>query len=327
MELPEALQQALHERTQSFGLRSLVEAREELTQRYRSSHSQFIANEAQREAYLIARLPATYAAIDRTLRAIREQAPSLEIKSILDLGAGPGTAMWALCEHWPSIEQITLVEKDLAFVELGKELASHSPHLAIRQACWEKGDLEKGLPSGNYDLILFSYSIGELPPSFLLPLTEASYKIAKQLFIIIEPGTPVGFERIRLIRRHLIDLGGHLIAPCPHQLACPMAGGDWCHFSARIPRSSLHRRLKGGSLGYEDEKFSYVAATKHPFPLPSSRILSPPSHHSGHVKLKLCTDKGVQQPIISRKSGELYQLARKRAWGDVFPFPAERGDI
>lgn len=320
MQLPEALQQAIQERAQSFGLRPLFEAREELTQRYRSSHQQFITKDAQREAYLITRLPATYAAIYATLKAIREQAPTLEIKSVLDVGAGPGTAMWALCEHWPAIEQITLIEKDLSFANLGKMLALNSPYEVIRKAHWEIGDIEKEQPSASYDLVIFSYSIGELPSSCLLPLTEAYQKRAKQLFVVIEPGTPMGFERIRLIRRHLIDLGGHLIAPCPHQLACPMADGDWCHFSARIPRSSLHRRLKGGSLGYEDEKFSYVAATRSPFSLPSSRILSQPLHHSGHIKLKLCTDQGVQWPIVSKKRKELYQLARKRDWGDVFPF-------
>ncbi len=320
MELPDALQQAIDERGQSLGLRSLIEAREELTQRYRSSHQPFITSDAQREAYLITRLPATYAAIYTVLQAIREQTPALNIKSVLDLGAGPGTAMWAICEHWPHLEQITLIEKDFALAKLGKGLASYSPHPAIRNAHWEITDLEKERPIGDYDLVLFSYSIGELPPSFLLPLTEAYRNKAKQLFIVIEPGTPIGFERIRLIRRHLIDLGGHLIAPCPHQLDCPMADGDWCHFSVRIPRSFLHRRLKGGSLGYEDEKFSYVASTQVPFALPSSRILNHPLRHSGHIKLKLCTNQGVQWPIISKKNKELYQLARKREWGEVFSF-------
>lgn len=98
-----------------------------------------------------------------------------------------------------------------------------------------------------------------------------------------------------------------------------MAGGDWCHFSARVERSSLHRRLKGGTLGHEDEKFSYVAATKHAFPFPASRVLREPVRHSGHVILKLCTEEGVKQPTISKKMGELYKQARKVEWGDVFP--------
>ncbi len=97
-----------------------------------------------------------------------------------------------------------------------------------------------------------------------------------------------------------------------------MAGGDWCHFAARVERSSLHRRLKGGSLGYEDEKFSYVAATKEPFSLPDSRILTHPERHSGHIILKLCTSEGVQHPTISKKMGPLYKQARKAEWGDAF---------
>ena len=111
-----------------------------------------------------------------------------------------------------------------------------------------------------------------------------------------------------------------MAAPCPHALACPMVGGDWCHFAARLERTALHRKLKGGSLGYEDEKFSYVAFSKEVVELPPSRILSEPARHSGHVSLKLCTKaEGLQQPIISKKQGELYKQSRKAAWGDPFP--------
>ncbi|MCI0389431.1 MAG: small ribosomal subunit Rsm22 family protein [Acidobacteria bacterium] len=35
-----------------------------------------------------------------------------------------------------------------------------------------------------------------------------------------------------------------------------MADGDWRHFAARIERSSLHRRINGAELGYEDGKYS-----------------------------------------------------------------------
>src|SRR5262249_25331226 len=139
------------------------------------------------------------------------------------------------------------------------------------------------------------------------------------LLLVIEPGTPVGFERIRMIRRQLIEWGACMVAPCPHTLRCPMEGGDWCHFAARVERTSLHRKLKGGTLGYEDEKYSYVAVSKEPCPLPTARILSEPSRHSGHVTLKLCTrDEWIQHPILSRKQGDRYKQAKKASWGDSF---------
>lgn len=319
MQLPHSLQTAIDSVIESFGMRQLIEAREELTKRYRQPISgQFMTTDAQRQAYVISRLPATYAALQSAFKAIRER-ENLPIKSILDLGAGPGTGMWAACETFSEIEIITLIEKDAALSSIGKRLAQTSEQPVMNSAKWLEADLEKLSDLPPHDLILLSYSVGELNPQRIGPFIDLCWKSAGKLLLIVEPGTPIGFERIRLIRRQLIDSGAHLIAPCPHHSECPMSGGDWCHFAARVERSSLHRRLKGGSLGYEDEKFSYVAATKSAFPFPASRILRQPLRHSGHIVLKLCTSEGVQQPTISKKMGDLYKQARKAEWGDIFP--------
>lgn len=320
MQLPTSLQMAIDHVTESLGLHQLIEAREELTKRYRKPlpGSQFMTTDAQRQSYVVSRMPATYAALQSSLQAIRERC-ELPIKTLLDLGAGPGTGMWAACANFLDIEEITLIEKDKALLTLGKQLVQFSENQTMQKANWQEGDLETLGQLPPHDLVILSYSIGELNPKRIESLVNLCWNAAKQLILIVEPGTPVGFERIRSIRRQLIDQGAHLIAPCPHQLACPMEGGDWCHFAARVERTSLHRRLKGGSLGYEDEKFSYIAATKTPFPLPPSRILSHPERHSGHMILKLCTSLGVQNPTISKKMGNLYKQARKAEWGDIFP--------
>jgi ribosomal protein RSM22 (predicted rRNA methylase) len=318
--VPDSLQTAIDSIVESLGMHQLIEAREELTRRYRQAeNAQFMTTNAQRQAYVIARLPATYAAIQSALTAIEERA-TLPIKSMLDLGAGPGTGMWAACQKFAEIESITLIEKDAALSAIGKRLAQFSGQPAMHAAKWQEADLETLIDLSPHDFILLSYSVGELNPERIECLIDLCWQSTQQLLLIVEPGTPRGFERIRLIRRQLIDRGAHLIAPCPHHLACPMAGGDWCHFAARVERSSLHRRLKRGSLGYEDEKFSYVAATKTPFSLPASRILRQPLRHSGHVVLKLCTTQGVQRPTISKKMGDVYKQARKADWGDIFPF-------
>jgi ribosomal protein RSM22 (predicted rRNA methylase) len=323
MALPSALQHAIDRMVESLGSYQLTEAREELTERYRSrspSDRQLMTTDRQRQSYLVTRLPATYAAIQATLQTVQSLTTS-PIKSVLDLGAGPGTVMWAVCEQFPEIERITLIEKDPAIARLGQQLAQASTHPAIRAADWQAADLEQLSTLPPHDLILLSYSVGEINPHKIIPLMDVCWQAAQQLFIVIEPGTPTGFEHIRVIRRQLIEWEAHLVAPCPHQLACPMAQGDWCHFAARVERSSLHRRLKGGSLGHEDEKFSYVAASKTQTSLPSARVLRHPLRHSGHVVLTLCTADGVQQPTISKKKSELYKLARKIEWGDTFPYP------
>ncbi|HEY5162745.1 MAG TPA: small ribosomal subunit Rsm22 family protein, partial [Terriglobales bacterium] len=82
---------------------------------------------------------------------------------------------------------------------------------------------------------------------------------------------------------------------------------------------SEHRRLKGGDLGYEDEKFSYLIASKIAGNQASARIVRHPLKHSGHVKLALCTPDDLQRPTITKSQQELYRAARKAEWGDEWP--------
>ncbi len=94
------------------------------------------------------------------------------------------------------------------------------------------------------------------------------------------------------------------------------AAGDWCHFSQRLQRSAEHRRAKGGSLGYEDEKFSYFVAAKAAVELPRARIVRHPLKHKGHVQLVLCTPEGLRRQTVSKSQNEAYREARDARWGD-----------
>ena len=94
------------------------------------------------------------------------------------------------------------------------------------------------------------------------------------------------------------------------------AAKDWCHFSQRLERSSEHRQLKGGGLGYEDEKFSYVVATRNDVTPAKERIVRHPRKHSGHVQLLLCTPRGLEERTITKSQKENYRKARKAEWGD-----------
>lgn len=258
------------------------------------------------EAYCIARMPATYAAVSHVLREIQGRIPSPP-KSFLDLGAGPGTGLLAAQEIFPEIEKAALVEKNDYMIRQGKTVVDGQ---------WIQADLHS-LEPAPHDLVLFAYSFGEI--SGQIEVLKRAWDAAK-ILVIVEPGTPRGFDHIILARKHLIEWGAKMIAPCPHMKDCPMQEGDWCHFSVRLERSREHRQLKGGELGWEDEKFSYVAFCKEEVQPASARILRHPLKQTGNVVLRLCSEEGLVEKTITKKQGPLYKQARKAKWGDPFIF-------
>jgi ribosomal protein RSM22 (predicted rRNA methylase) len=135
--------------------------------------------------------------------------------------------------------------------------------------------------------------------------------------VLIEPGTPRGFALIRKVRRELLAAGARMVAPCPAETECPMADPDWCHFAARVERTSLHRRIKGGELGYEDEKFSYVALARSAVELAEARIIRHPQHRPGSIEIETCTAGGLSSERIFKRDRDRFRAARKAAWGDA----------
>lgn len=326
MNLPESLKIAIEQETRLLGTDALINASQELSQRYRNqnqrkeilqSKQRFLSNDAQRMAYVLARMPATFGAVNYVLNEMKSRFGS-SFNSVLDIGAGPGTAMWAVSEVFHHVHTITMMEQDSSLISIGKKLASYSDNSFIKQAKWLQEDVLKQERFPESDLIIVSYAMGEWPQANISEIVKKLWSSAKQTLVIVEPGTMPGFEVIRQVRQQLIDLGAYMIAPCPHTLKCPMPENDWCHFSVRIERSRLHKHVKGGSLGYEDEKFSYVAVAKSTVELPEARILRHPMKRSGHVSFVLCTkEHGLVNKIISRRDGELYKQARDLEWGDT----------
>jgi ribosomal protein RSM22 (predicted rRNA methylase) len=319
--LPEDLLAAIEDEVERADRATLARASVELTQHYKAANfsGPIMKSEAHRAAYLAVRLPATYAASCAVFCEVLRLAPEAEVASLLDLGAGPGTALWAAAETFPALRHATLVEFDDAWLKLGKRFAGHGAHPVLRQAQWTHHDLRMELLSPPHDLVVLSYSLGELAPSPADALLRQAWNCATKFLAIIEPGTTRGFAVIHRARSALIAAGADILAPCPHRDACPMAAaGDWCHFSQRLQRTSLHRQLKSGALGYEDEKFCYVVASRQSYTPAVSRIVRHPQKRRGHVQLTLCTPRGLEARTVSRSQGEAYQRARQAEWGGAW---------
>lgn len=323
MLLPEDLRHALRGEIEKTGRASLAKASAQLTEHYQAGGScAALRTEAHRAAYLAVRLPAIYACDLNVFSEIQRLAPEADVQSMLDLGAGPGTALYAAVRVFPSLSQATMIEIDAAMVELGRRIGAQSSHAAIRGSSWLTLDIRNGLTRGPHDLVVASYVLGELARAAAERAVARAWDCTRQLLAIIEPGTVRGFAAVHAARSFLIGAGAHILAPCPHEAECPMAAaGDWCHFAQRVDRTSLHRQLKGGALGYEDEKFSYVVASRIPFPAAGARIVRHPQKHRGHVQLTLCAaSPALEKRTIAQSRQQVYKAARKAKWGDSWDF-------
>jgi ribosomal protein RSM22 (predicted rRNA methylase) len=323
MELPAALRQAVDRMLDGTALSDLRRAADILSRRYRAEVRDgrlHLSDVLAVKAYLATRLPATYTAIRESLGAVAEARPDFAPVTLLDLGAGPGSALWAAADCWESLDAATLVETGAVIREAGERLARDAPLGSIR---WRAGDvLDEAADLAPADLVTLAYVLDELPPGSLAALTERAWRLTAGTLVVVEPGTPAGWRRILAVRERLLAAGAHLAAPCPHGLACPLVEPDWCHFAGRVARSRIHRLAKNADVPWEDEKYIYVAASRQPVaptiaPL-VARVIAPPRTGSGQVRLKLCRADGTAgQELLTKRQGQSFKQARRLDWGDA----------
>jgi ribosomal protein RSM22 (predicted rRNA methylase) len=326
MELPAHLRQAIERELEGVPLAELRRAGEVLSHRYRSETRDgrlHLADDVAVKAYLATRLPATYAAIRASLDAVCEVLPDFRPRSLLDVGAGPGSALWAAADCWAGIERAVLIEASAAVRRAGEQLASDAP---IPPATWVAADVTADLPGvGQADLVTVAYVLDELQPHAVTTLIERTWSRASGVLLVVEPSTPAGWRRILDVRAQLVTQGAHLAAPCPHEAPCPLTAPDWCHFARRVARSRLHRLAKSADVPWEDEKFIYLAATRAAIRTSGARVLAPPRSATGRVTLKLCNANGTaSESGLSKRDGSAYREARRAAWGDTLSAAEDR---
>jgi ribosomal protein RSM22 (predicted rRNA methylase) len=298
VQLPEGVREATEARAEAIGFAALKQAAAELSAAYREGRAARLPDAERVAAYLATRMPATYAASYMVLAEVRRRMGDVE--TVLDIGAGAGAATLAARAWWPAA-RLRMIERDRAAAEVARAWLPEA-EIEIRDV--------KSTSLGEADLVVAAYAVGEFGEDVAARLWEA----ARVGMVIIEPGTPRGFALIRRLR----EMGGRIVAPCPGNVACPMADPDWCHFAARVERTSLHRRLKEAELGYEDEKFSYVALAKTAAEPARARILRRPEQKPGLIVLETCTAEGLRTERVTKRDREAFRAARRAKWGEAW---------
>src|SRR5258705_10468359 len=94
-----------------------------LSDRYRAPRTAqpapLAAGEAQALGYAALILPATYAQLRGALAATAARIPGWAPATMLDLGSGPGTALWAATAQWPSLAALAAWAREPALIALG----------------------------------------------------------------------------------------------------------------------------------------------------------------------------------------------------------------
>ena len=187
-------------------------------------------------------------------------------------------------------------------------------------------------PAQDTDLILSQTALNELldgptHATRTIDLVHAWSTTAPML--LIEPALKTTTRALMQLRDALLSRGGmHAIAPCLHQLPCPMLprAGDWCHearFIDHTPRVRAIDRI----VKRRDERalFAYLLTAPGPASEPST---------STPVVMRLCTDtlgsRGKSERLVCRSDGEMrmMRLLDREARDSNQPFlKAKRGDM
>jgi ribosomal protein RSM22 (predicted rRNA methylase) len=317
--LPLTLRNGIERLIQNVAPAKLARGAESLSDVYRGdgASDRAVKDDADLAAYLAVRLPATYAAMSAALASAAAAAPAFAPRTLLDAGAGPGTASWAAVEAWHGIQHVTMLDCHARFLDMARVLSRDSASVALRDAKIVAGDM--AAIDAAYDVVLAGYVLSEIPSVTLERTVEALWRSSSGVLAIVEPGTPGGFARLLRVRAQLAALGARIVAPCPGSYACPVAAPDWCHFAVRLPRSRAHLRAKQARMPFEDEKFSYLVVARDTVAVsaPSARILAEPHAGKTGVRLKLCSDGRIADRIVLKRDKVAYKSVAKAKWGDA----------
>src|SRR5262249_7362704 len=154
--LPPELASAIEQRLEGVSRKELAARAKAFSETYREGGtSRVIGDRLDVLAYLVARLPATFAATTAAFQAAPETLTGFSPASLLDAGAGTGAASWAASSLWPSLRAVTMLDRNANLLDMAHELAPRA------DASFIEGDLSGALPAA--DLVVASYVLAELP--------------------------------------------------------------------------------------------------------------------------------------------------------------------
>lgn len=205
MELPKIIQKKVEQKIKNVKLSELRKVSEQISNKYLGNklgtNKSILNNELEALVYSIMRMPATFAANTKVLEYVFRKVSPKEINNIIDIGAGVGTSAWAILKYINN-PNILCIEKQKNMQSLGMYFMKNEQEL--RNVQWENLDILNDVIDKKADLVTCSYVINEIPKERRLDIVNKIINLTNNVAIIIEPGTPSGFENIKLIKQYAI---------------------------------------------------------------------------------------------------------------------------
>lgn len=295
--------------------------------RGRKNSQGVIRDDRDAAAYALMRLPGTYAACAHALAEVHRLLPASTPSSLWDIGCGPGAAALAAHMTFPQIKSVRLTDRLPPFLDLAGTLVSMANPMA--KVARDQADLSRiaECKHAAVDMAMINYVLTELEPTLAEALVQTAWQSASQMLVLVEPGTPAGFLQIARMRQKLIAAGACIVAPCTHALTCPREAKAvgvapvWCRFVERLPRSSLHRRIKQGTHGYEDESFAYLVASRIPARISGGRVIGPVERSKVELSAPMCIEGAEKRFSVATRDKEKTSQFKRLSWGDQVENP------
>ncbi|GMF65529.1 unnamed protein product [Phytophthora lilii] len=187
----------------------------------------FAYGPAETLAFLAFEMEATYACTHAVFAELQKRLPDFKPKSVLDFGAGPGTASWVAKDFYDaSLDKYRVVEPSQSMVDAAEVLLEGFPGLSVRRSI---SDLSRDIDAGNkYDLIVVSYVLSDITNDFeRVATTSALWELLSEngCLVVVDRGSQWGSHNVRSARQFVLDSvaededgkeGVRILAPCPH---------------------------------------------------------------------------------------------------------------
>ncbi len=266
---------------------------------------------------------------DHVLRELdlRGWRPGPGARDVFDWGCGSGVAARRVISAFgpESFDTLTVWDHSPLATGFAEEAAQRAfPSLRVAQAT--PGLLADDSPIG---LLIISHVLNELPPEALAALRALIARATAVLWV--EPGTHAISRQLGKLRDELRS-AFRIIAPCTHELGCPMfAEGNerhWCHFFAPPPSEIFADAnwVKFGQRAGIDLRslpYAFFAVEKprtgEP-PVPTSepslsRVIGRVEHFKPYARLLNCDADGLAELELPKRAAPALfkQLDRTKA--------------